>query len=185
MKIKHQYLKVYSIIGKISMCLIPISTSSFLEPIFNENLSYFWQYWTWFSLLGIIFIVVGIRIQINAKKILRRKVSEGEGESLFTKGVYEIVRHPIGLAWILIFLGLTFISDSMFAIILAPLILLLFEIESVFEEKYTFLPKFGVRYENYKKKIPYRLISPPYNYLFFILGCLVIYIGVINLFRLL
>lgn len=183
-KIKHQYLRVYSIIWKLSLCLIPLSGSSFLEPIFSENISYFRQYWIWFLLLGIIFIVVGVRIQLLAKKIEKRKVSEGKGDTLFTKGVHEIVRHPIDLAWILIFLGLTFIFDSLFAVILSPFIFILVEIEGFLEEKHILLPKFGLSYKNYKKKIRNRLISPPYNYLLFILACLVLYIGILNFLQL-
>ena len=180
-RFENQYLRVYSIIWKVIICPLPFIGSSFFEPIFHENISYFRQYWIWFLLLGLIFFIVGIRIQLSARKILKRKVSEGKGDNLFTKGIYRIVRHPVNLAWILIFFGLTFILDSFFAVLFTPFLIILIEVSSILEEKYLLVPKYGLEYENYMKKIPYRLISPPYNFLLAIIGFIVLYFGFLNL----
>ena len=59
---------------------------------------------------------------------------------------------------------------------------ILIELLCSLEEKYLLTSKFEKIYDQYKKKIPYRLISPPYNYIFIIMGIIVAYIGFLNIF---
>ena len=175
------YKKIFPIIWIICINPIPIINSSFLQPYFNENLSYLRQYWIWFLLLGIIFLTVGIKIFSLYKKILKHERGEDKEFKLITNGVYKIVRHPNYLAWLSIFLGSTFILDSFISLILIPLLVILTELNCFLKEKHVFAPKYGEVYENYKEKTPYRIISPPYNYLLFIIAIFVIYIGFLNL----
>jgi protein-S-isoprenylcysteine O-methyltransferase Ste14 len=174
------YKKIFPIIWIITINTIPIINSSFLEPYFNENISYLRQYWIWFLLLGVIFFVLGIRIYSLQKRILKHQQGENKEIKLVTNGVYKIVRHPGSLAWLLIFFGSTFILDSFMSLILIPLLVILTELNSFLKEKYVFVPKYSEAYENYKRKTPYMLISPPYNYLLFIIAIFVIYIGFTN-----
>jgi protein-S-isoprenylcysteine O-methyltransferase Ste14 len=174
------YKKVFPIIWIICINTIPIINSSFLEPFFNENISYLREYWIWFLLLGIIFFTLGIKIYSLEKKILKNEQREGEEFKLITTGVYNIVRHPSCLAWLLIYVGSTFILDSFISLIVTPLLIVLTELNSILKEKYLLAPKYGEVYENFKKKTPYRIISPPYNYLLFIIAIFVIYIGFLN-----
>ena len=83
----------------------------------------------------------------------------------------------------LFYLGITFILDSFIAIVISPILIILTDLLCFLEEKYIIIPKFGKNYEQYKKKNPYRLISPPYNYVFIIMGIIVAYIGLINIFE--
>jgi protein-S-isoprenylcysteine O-methyltransferase Ste14 len=174
------YKKAFSIIWVICINTIPIINSSFLEPFFNENISYLREYWIWFLLLGIIFFTLGIKIYSLKKKILNDRQGEDKEDKLVTTGVYNIVRHPSSMAWILIFLGSTFILDSFISFILTPFIVILTEVTVFLKEKYFLTPKYGEVYENYKKKTPYRVLSPPYNYLLFIIAIFAIYIGFLN-----
>jgi len=177
------YKKAFPIIWIICMNLIPIVNSSFFQPFFNENISYFNQYWLWFILIGIILVVFGIKIHTLATKLLRITTNEGESPQLIKKGVYEIVRHPQYLSWFLIYLGITFIFDSFIAIIISPILFILTDLLCFLEEKYYLTTKFENNYNQYKKKIPYRLISPPYNYIFIIMGIIIAYIGFLNIFN--
>ena len=182
-KFRKLYNKLFPFIWTICIVLIPITNSSFFRLLFIENISYFHQYWLWFILIGIIIIILGIKIQSLAKKSLKLETNEGDSLKLIKKGVYEIVRHPQYLSWILIYLGITFILDSFIAVIWSPILIFLTEILCLLEEKYILSPKFGADYELYKKKTPYRLTSPPYNYIFIIMGIIVAYIGILIIFN--
>ena len=180
-KLSDLYKKLFPIIWIICVFLIPIVNSSLFQPFFNENVSYFHQYWIWFIFIGIIIIVLGIKIHTLATKLLETAINEGETPILIRKGVYEIVRHPQYLSWFLVYLGITFIFDSFIAVIISPIFLILTELLCFLEEKYLLISKFEKKYDQYKKKTPYRLISPPYNYIFIIMGIIVVYIGFLNI----
>ncbi|MFX1324572.1 MAG: methyltransferase family protein [Promethearchaeota archaeon] len=174
--------KLFPYIWSISSFLIPIINSSFLEPIFWENLSYFREIWIWFLLLSFIFHIVAIRVYSLTKKTLKQNNADTIKNELNTQGIYKIVRHPKYLSRLLIFLGLTFMFDSVMGIILSPFIVLLTEIHCDFQEKYVYRLKFTTKYENYMKKTPYRVIPIPYNYLLYIIGAIILYIGFMNFY---
>ena len=175
------YKKIFPVIWIICIVLIPIANSSFLQPFFSENISYFYKYRLWFILIGIILIVFGMKIHSLTIKLLKSAIYEKESPKLLKKGVYEIMRHPQYLSWLLFYLGITFIFDSFIAIVFSPILIILTDLLCFLEEKYVNIPNFGKNYEQYKKKTPYRLISPPYNYVFTIMGIIVGYIGFLNI----
>ncbi len=182
-KFSESYKKIFPVIWIICIIFIPIVNSSFFQPFFSENISYFYKYWLWFILIGIILIVFGMKIHSLTVKLLKTANYESESPKLLKKGVYEMMRHPQYLSWILFYLGITFIFDSFIAILFSPILIILIDLLCFLEEKYVIIPKFGKNYEQYKKKTPYRLISPPYNYVFIIMGIIVAYIGLINIFE--
>lgn len=179
-KFKTQCMRFHPKIWNVSSCSIPIVNSSFFQPFFKENISYFYLYWIWFLLIGLLFIGIAIRLNSLARTTLKTNRENSKNQKLVTKGVYEIIRHPIYSAWFLIFLGFVFVFDSLIGLIFSPILILLTEVEAILKEKYVLIPKFGMGYQNYKKNTPYRIISPPYNYLFIIIAILVLYIGAIN-----
>jgi len=165
----------------ISAFLISLFNSGFFRLFFKENISYFGQFWTWFLLLGIVFILIGLKLHSLAKKALNVKKFKNGKPILMKKGIFEITRHPLYLSWFFIFLGLTFVMDSFVALIFCPILAISIELLGSLEEKYILIPNYGKEYEKYKEKSPNRLISQPYNYLLIIIAILVIYIGFINL----
>ncbi len=177
------YKKIFPIIWIACVNFIPFINSSFFKPFFNTNISYFHQYWLWFALMGLIIIIFGIKINSLAIKLLKTTNSGEKTSELIRKGVFEIVRHPQYFSWFIINLGITFIFDSFIGILFSPILFMVTEILCIVEEKYLLFPKFRESYSQYTKKTPYRLISPPYNYLFIIIGILVGYIGLINFFN--
>ena len=165
-----------------TICLVGplILNSSFLQIIFPANFSYFQDLWIWFVLLGIVFILVGFKIISMVRKLFKVKVLSENDSKLITSGPYSIVRHPIYLAWILIFTGWSFILDSPLAILFIPFLIISLHIHCIYEEKHILIPKYGESYLRYAEKIPYRLFSPPYNYLIIIIAIIVLYLGLVN-----
>jgi len=175
-----EYNKLYPILWMISLYLIPIINSSVFQFIFPGNVSFFRQNSIWFLILGIIFVALGLKINSNANKLLKHEEHDKDMTRLITNGIYKIMRHPLYSAWIIIFIGLTFIFDSFVSLIICPFLIVLVEIESYFEEEKILIKKFGTKYEDYKLKVPSRLFPQPYNYILIILTIILIYIGFIN-----
>ncbi len=178
-KIKDKNLKVFSGIMIISAGLIPIVNSSIFQPFININISYFENYWLWFILLGILFIGIGIKIHSLAFKAF--SLRNNNHHQLLRKGVFEITRHPVYMSWYFMFIGITFVMDSIVALIFCPILLVFIELLGFFEEKYVLYPEYGKKYSEYKRKTPNRLISQPYNYLLIIIAVLVGYVGFLNI----
>jgi len=165
----------------ISAGLIPIVNSSLFRSFINTNISYFEEFWLWFILLGILFISIGIKIHSLAIKLYTLKKSNRNHHQLLRKGIFEITRHPIYLSWYFMFMGITFVMDSIVALIFCPILIIFIEFLGSFEEKYVLYPEYGKKYDEYKRKTPNRLISPPYNYLLIIIAIIVFYVGFLNI----
>ena len=87
---------------------------------------------------------------------LARTIKVEEGQKVVDTGLYGIVRHPMYLATVILFLSMPLILGSWisFFVFLAYPILIVFRI--IYEEK--FLEKELDGYIEYKKKVKYRLI---------------------------
>ena len=133
-------------------------------------------------MLGIVFVAVGFKIISMVRKSFKLDVVSSNDSELITTGPYSFVRHPLYLAWSLIFMGWSFILDSPIATIFIPFLILFLEIHSTYEEKYIIIPKYGEAYIHYCRKVPSRMFSPPYNYAVIIIGIIVGYIGLANFF---
>ncbi|MFX1419917.1 MAG: methyltransferase family protein [Promethearchaeota archaeon] len=179
-KILKIYYKIFPSIWTLSIIPIPILNTSFLILFFPNNYSYFEYYWIYFTLLGIAFIIIGINFAKRAKKLYKIKILDDNSTNLITYGIFRLIRHPIYSAWATIFLGLSFISDSLTSLLVSVLIFVILEINAMVEEKLILLPKFGKAYENYKKKTPNRIIPTPLNLLLIIITIIVVYVGFLN-----
>lgn len=172
------YKKIYVILWAFPLISIPLINSGFFSE-FNNQESYFQELWIWFLILGIIFIIVGIKLETMFKNN-REYVANGK-VTINIKGIFEIMRHPKHAFWALIFLGLAFILDSFFSLVVAPFLIILLELQAFLEEKYIFIPKYGQkRMNSYKKKTPFRIFPTPYNALLILIAIFVVYIGIMN-----
>ena len=180
-KLVRLFYKLFPIIWTLSLVPIPIINSSFLIMVFPQNLSYFRDYWIFFVLLGIVFIILGINFANKARKVYRAKPLDENSSKLITSGVFRIMRHPIYSAWVIIFLGAAIISDSIISLMISPIILLILEVHARIEEKLILIPKYGELYEKYKEKTPYRIIPTPLNFLLIIITFIIIYVGILNI----
>ena len=168
--------KSFQYLSLANLLIITFLTSNFFQFFFPENLSYFHDLWSWFSLIGLIFIIGGFRIMHLTKKLLHQKKGK-----LITKGIYGTMRHPTYLALILITFGIAIILDSVTGLLLVPLVIVVLEIISLLEEKHVLLVKFQSQYQTYKEKIQSRLFPNPYNYLLIIISILIVYVGILNI----
>ena len=87
---------------------------------------------------------------------LSRTVKVEEGQTVVSTGLYGIVRHPMYLASILMFLAIPIVMGSWYALIPFALYPLLMVVRIKDEEKLLTAELSG--YEEYKSKVKYRLI---------------------------
>jgi protein-S-isoprenylcysteine O-methyltransferase Ste14 len=174
------FYKLFPIIWTLSIVPIPIINLSFLKLWFPNNFSYFQDYWIFFALFGIALIIIGINFAKRARKLYKVKPLDENSSKLITHGIFRLIRHPIYSAWGIIFIGVAIISDSLISLLICPLVLIILEIHAMLEENLILIPKFGKRYENYKKKTPNRIIPTPMNLLLIIMALVIAYVGFLN-----
>lgn len=187
LKIKNQekrgitiFYKIFPVIWTLSLVPIPIINTSFLRFYIPTNFSYFDQYWIFFALFGLFLIIIGITFAKKANRVYKVKSINQNSTHLITKGIFRLIRHPIYSAWGIIFFGAAIISDSLISLIISPMIFIILEINAVIEEELILIPKYGIEYENYKKKTTNRILPTPLNLLLIIITILIVYVGFLN-----
>lgn len=110
------------------------------------------------SIPSIVRMIIGFPILIIsgifAKYGLRIVFGEVRDKpKIIEKGVFKIVRHPIYLGSILLYLGLTILTCSIASAILWIIIVIFYYYISKFEEK-LLLKEFGRDYEKYMERVP-------------------------------
>lgn len=117
-------------------------------------------------ILGYILVFCGVYLSLSALKALGNNwtgMSEyriKHGQTLVTKGVYQLVRHPIYLAVILELIGFELVANSW---LFLPIFILAFWIFNthITNEEELLIKKFGPQYQAYSSRVK-RLI--PYLY---------------------
>ena len=87
---------------------------------------------------------------------LSRTIKVEEGQSVIDKGLYSIVRHPMYLASVILFLSMPLILGSLIAFFIFLIYPFLIVIRIIGEEK--LLEKELNGYTEYKNRVKYRLI---------------------------
>ncbi|MGV9142013.1 MAG: methyltransferase family protein [Promethearchaeota archaeon] len=152
-----------------------------LNMRFLANKTYFQDLWIGFIVLGGLFVGLGVIIFKRTLEISSEYDTFIGKFQVLNKGMYEIVRHPIYLSIILMFIGLSFVFDSVLSVILIPFIIILFEVQAYYEEKLLFMKYCEKEYNTYKEKTPKRLMVPsPLNVFLIIIGFFVVYLGMVN-----
>ena len=99
-------------------------------------------------------LITGAWLAIKGVKETTLKVAETHRtETIVTKGVYSIVRHPQYLGGLLAHVGISFLLSAQYSLLLTPLMVVLIYLISRKEEK-ELIREFGKEYEDYKKKVP-------------------------------
>lgn len=121
--------------------LIIISPSIFAVP------------YTLYSLIGLIFTILGLVLWIWSYLSLGLSLTVlPKAQKLVTTGPYKYFSHPIYLAIILTFFGLSLASGSVPGLLYTIVIIIPLNIIRAKKEEKTLLKKFGKEYEAYKKK---------------------------------
>jgi protein-S-isoprenylcysteine O-methyltransferase Ste14 len=100
---------------------------------------------------GIVVIVLALYLGKTALSIVFGKEEESTG--VIRKGVFGIIRHPVYLSEIIIYLGLLIISMSLAAAVVWVIAIGFLNYISKYEEK-LLLERFGQDYKKYKQEVP-------------------------------
>jgi protein-S-isoprenylcysteine O-methyltransferase Ste14 len=96
--------------------------------------------------IGAIIIITGI---MTLGKYFTASINP---KGLVTHGIYSKIRHPIFMGVILVYLGVEFIFQSIYGLLLVFFVLIPFYIYSAIEEEKILSEKFKDEYTAYKKK---------------------------------
>ena len=125
------------------LILIPLSP----QAIFYGESMFF------INIIGQILIILGI-LNFIWLFIQKRGIGAQEMDKLLTTGAYGFCRHPIYLSHILIYFGLILERGALDALLLSPIIIMIYMITAKVEEKYSIGKVFKEEYEVYKKRTP-------------------------------
>ena len=115
----------------------------------------------WLQVLGAIAIAVSMYImhlimRTNSFAAPVVKIQAERGHRVITDGPYAIVRHPMYSGAVLLILGIPLLLGSWWGLALSPVIILLFAIRAVLEERTLMAELPG--YTDYAARVRYRLI---------------------------
>ncbi len=107
----------------------------------------------------IVLVISGLLAWTGLKIVFRETRDEPQ---VITTGVFSIVRHPIYLGSILLYLGFILLSLSLLSVLVWFIIIIFYYMISRYEER-LLTQRFGSVYEEYKKKVPMLFpIKSPY-----------------------
>lgn len=112
-----------------------------------------------FRYSAITLVIAGLLIYFFVMKentYLSKVVEIQEEQKVISTGPYSVVRHPLYAGNSLIFIGVSISLGSYFALIITIIVIILFAIRSVLEER--IMMKELPRYLTYKNKVKYRMI---------------------------
>ena len=101
--------------------------------------------------IGVIFLVLSLILVKKGLSIVFGEERENPG--VIRKGVFNIVRHPVYLSEILLYLGFIVLSISIASIFVWIIAFLFLHFISRYEEK-LLLDRFGEEYERYVQEVP-------------------------------
>lgn len=140
------HTKVTKLIAGIHIVVALIAFFSFL-PLFINNIEM--SLW---AIIGFILLILGFFIIYKASTSLKEQLIIPKGK-LITLGIFSKVRNPTYLGIILLAFGSFFFSLSIYVLVYAVLITLLFILIIKAEER-NLIRMFGKEYIYYKKKVP-------------------------------
>ena len=101
--------------------------------------------------IGILLLIVSGYMAGTGLSIVFGKKAQSQG--VIRKGVFSVVRHPIYLSEIILYLGLLILNISLVAAFIWIIAIFFLHYISRYEEK-LLLAKFGKEYENYMQEVP-------------------------------
>jgi protein-S-isoprenylcysteine O-methyltransferase Ste14 len=109
------------------------------------------------QVFGFLLVIAGFLLGVAALIVFRRAGttvhSRVRAVHLVTSGIYSFTRNPIYLGFLLIVIGIPLNSGSYWGIILAPLLIILFNRLVIGPEEKYLTDKFGEPFNSYKAKV--------------------------------
>lgn len=104
-------------------------------------------------LLAMIGFLLGFAALIAFRRARKESAAGGRAAGLITTGVYGFTRHPVYLGFVLILIGLSLSMGSYWGLLLAPIMLILFNKLVIEQEEQYLALRFGEGYTTYKAKV--------------------------------
>ena len=108
-------------------------------------------------IMGIALLLINFLIKILAQRQIGALPGLKRKGKLITTGIYGIVRNPLYMSNGLLAIGMAVLLKSMYALIFSIPYSLSYLLIIYFEEK-DLMKKYGKEYQEYMKKVPYRII---------------------------
>lgn len=106
---------------------------------------------------GLLLVVIGLLIGVVALIAIRSVHTttdpHGSVSKLVTFSIYRFTRNPVYLGFVLMLIGILLNAGSYWGIILAPMLVILFNRIIIEREEEYLALKFGDQYRNYKLKV--------------------------------
>ncbi len=157
---RHNYEKRVDIAGEYrwgdvgQLLLLVIFIIGMVSDLFILNISRSWQNvipWYYRVIIFVpLFLISGYLVQNGLKKVFKEERKELK---VIRSGAFGIVRHPIYLGSILIFLSFTILSLFIVALIIWFVIIIFYYYLCRYEEK-LLIGKLGEKYRDYMKEVP-------------------------------
>lgn len=103
------------------------------------------------SVLGVVLVLFGIAVIVWAT-VTPGQVRLADDAQLITVGPYRLSRHPMYVAWTLVYFGLLLLLDSGWLLIASPALVVWVHWESGREE-HRLLESFGHEYAEYQNRV--------------------------------
>lgn len=156
----HKTIKFWRKLGKFSYLLIILSwvgfaliVYQFKNPITSIQLNY-----PYFKSIGVMLLATAFYIDYLRAKVFNSKYLIGLPEiqnrsKLIISGIYSKIRHPRYLSYMIVSLGLAFLTQLLSLFIIFPIFIILMYILTLFEEE-ELIKRFGQEYIRYMKRTP-------------------------------
>jgi len=111
----------------------------------------------WIAVIGGVPLLLGIWLLVSARSVFKRHMTPlmpwEPTIALVQDGPYRFSRNPIYLAFALMYLGASFIFNSIFLLIVLALVVVLFDRTQIPREERYLQEKFGEEYTNYRERV--------------------------------
>jgi protein-S-isoprenylcysteine O-methyltransferase Ste14 len=104
-------------------------------------------------LLVVIGLLIGVVALIAIRSVHTTTDPHGSVSKLVTFSIYRFSRNPVYLGFVLMLIGILLNAGSYWGIILAPMLVILFNRVIIEKEEEYLALKFGDQYRNYKLKV--------------------------------
>ena len=110
-----------------------------------------------FRSVGFLMVLIGFLLGIGAALAFRKsrkEINPNRPESrLITSGVYRLTRNPVNLGFVFMLVGILFTYGSYWGILLAPIMVILFNRMIIEPEEKHLTAKFGQEYLGYTQRV--------------------------------